>query len=880
MRTSAENPQRRFSIRSRLILLFVAITFVPMIVTTLTGMQVNIRQTTHLLQQDNEKALDDSINIIIGYNRQAGYLANFLANSQEIQTNLHSEKLDPILENIKDLWFMGILEIFDSRSNLVTRFFVPQSGIEWFFTPPPTPIVQRALKMEYQIDYVLGQGGMAIKASAPIVDTETMEVSGVVVVTFPMNSLLLNVVKEQVNAEVTVQWNYAGSIVSTIESLEGQKLGLIWNSAFKDFSAIENTITNQAEVIGNNRYTTAYVALKNLQNQTVAIVSTATDYSPIEEYRQSTLNTIMITAGIALFIAVLCGVLTATYFTRPIYVLVDTIRSIARGDLKRRVDISRSDEIGELAQSFNDMTAQLEIKQASLLEAEKKYRSIFENAVEGIFQNTPDGTLLAVNESMADILGYNSPAHMLDNVSDISQQLFASIEDWQLLTDELGSKGDVSGFEIQVFQNDRQKIWVSLSVRLVRGKDGAVTAFEGFLMDINQRIKSGEENKQLEAQLAQSQKMESIGTLAGGIAHDFNNILTPILGYSEMVLGDLPKESPVRAKQEKIIEAGNRAKDLVKQILTFSRREVQELRPLEVHPVVKEALKLLRASIPATIEIDQNVCDNCDPVLADPTHIHQVVMNLVTNSFHAMRDTGGVIKVDLSQIELAQSEEKSYGGALRAGSYIRLTVSDTGHGMSHVTIERIFEPYFTTKEHGEGTGLGLAVIHGIVEAYGGHIDVTSKLDHGTTFTLYVPTIISSVTGQHTETTEKVQRGSERIIVIDDEEAIAIMVSDMLEFLGYDVTPIIDCEELLRVFSAQPNNFDLILTDKTMPNMDGFELSQKILAIRPDIPIVMCTGLTEAMDDKKAKAIGIRKYMMKPFTREEVAKVVRQVLGES
>lgn len=404
----------------------------------------------------------------------------------------------------------------------------------------------------------------------------------------------------------------------------------------------------------------------------------------------------------------------------------------------------------------------------------------------------------------------------------------------------------------------------------VLGEDGQLANVVYLAKDIT-------EQKNLENRLRQAQKMEAIGTLAGGIAHDFNNILAPILGYADMALDNIPAGSQTAYEIKAVLEAANRAKELVKQILSFSRHAEQELQPLKIQLVIKEALKLLRASIPTTIEIRQDINMECGPVLADPTQIHQIIMNLCTNAYHAMRKKGGVLGVLLAAIEL-DSEDLKTKIDLRPGKYIVLEVSDTGHGMGQVVMEKVFEPYFTTKGKGEGTGLGLSVVHGIIRSLNGDITVYSELKKGTTFHVYFPAIVQEVEKMtDKETAEALQTGNERILVVDDDEIIVEMEQLMLDSLGYDVTAFTNSEECLESFQSRPNDFDLIITDMTMPKMTGEIFAKQVLKIRPGMPIILCTGFSELISGEKAKAFGIKEFIMKPIIKRDLAKVVRKVL---
>ena len=413
--------------------------------------------------------------------------------------------------------------------------------------------------------------------------------------------------------------------------------------------------------------------------------------------------------------------------------------------------------------------------------------------------------------------------------------------------------------------------------------------------EITERKLAEKERRKMCVQLQQAQKMEAIGTLAGGIAHDFNNVLTAVIGYTEMALDDVTKGPLLQNDLQEVLKAGIRAKDLVNQILTFSRQTEQELMPVKLKLVAKEAIKLLRASLPTTIEIRQDI-QNESWVLADPTQIHQILMNLCTNAGHAMQEKGGILEVSLrnvdlktdqnrSKIEIPKSMAQSAPGwagqaeiGLAPGSYLRLTVSDTGHGMDRSTIQRIFDPYFTTKDKGEGTGLGLSVVHGIVKDHGGTVTVYSEPGRGAAFHVYLP-VIERESELDVAAEKILPTGTERILFIDDEPSLVNLGTQMLEGLGYKVVTRTSSLEALELFKEQYDKFDLVFTDMTMPNMTGEELAKEVLKVRPDIPVILCTGFSSRITEEKAKAFGIRAFVMKPLLKLDMAKTIRRVLDE-
>jgi PAS domain S-box-containing protein len=383
------------------------------------------------------------------------------------------------------------------------------------------------------------------------------------------------------------------------------------------------------------------------------------------------------------------------------------------------------------------------------------------------------------------------------------------------------------------------------------------------------------EIKNMAAQLAKAQRMEAIGALAGGIAHDFNNILYPIIGFSEILMEDLRAGSPDHEHVGVIYEAAKRAGALVKQILSFSRQIKHEKQPMRIQHILKEVLNLTRSTIPSNIEISQSIQSDCSLVMADPAQLHQIAMNLITNAFHAVESSGGSIFVQLKESVLAGKEWA--GVTLEPGKYAVLTVSDTGHGIDPEVMEKIFEPYFTTKEVGKGTGLGLSVVNGIVLDHGGEIRVYSEEGKGATFSVYLPAIDTRTETLSAEEAMTYETGVENILLVDDEEPIVQIEKQMLDRLGYHVEAYSSSIEALKVFRANPGGFDLVITDMTMPYMTGDKLAGKLRSIKPGVPIIICTGFSTKINDKKSKLIGIDGYLPKPVLKSEMAKMIRRVL---
>ena len=408
--------------------------------------------------------------------------------------------------------------------------------------------------------------------------------------------------------------------------------------------------------------------------------------------------------------------------------------------------------------------------------------------------------------------------------------------------------------------------WVQLSQVPIEF-DGQIAVLN-FGRDITQE-------RVLEERLRLAQRMEAIGTLAGGIAHDFNNILSPIFGYTMLALDEVPEDSPVGEYLNHVLTAANRAKELVGQILAFSREGENVPAPIKVQIAVKEALKLLRASIPATITINTDIEKDCKPVLGDPTQIFQIMMNLCTNAYQAMQQIGGVLTVSLSEKEICE-EDIYYKPDLKKGAYCLLSVSDTGQGMDKQVQQRIFEPFFTTRKNDQGTGMGLFVVHGIIKNIGGYIDVYSEPGKGTTITVYLPCADSKLSESVAVPIDDIPTGTEKVLFIDDEEIICNMVKQLLGTLGYRVSVFSNAVKAVKHFKKNPQKYDLVITDQVMPGLTGSQIAQNIAAVRSDIPVIVCTGFAEQME---AKVPLIKALVKKPILKQDLAYTIRKVLDK-
>lgn len=624
--------------------------------------------------------------------------------------------------------------------------------------------------------------------------------------------------------------------------------------------------------------------------------------------------------GLVLFGSLIVALLISSRVQRvisgPILHLAETARAVSIGkDYSIRATRRNEDETGLLIDGFNEMLVQIQARdeqlqqrndslqaeigkrqsvEQALREGDERHRAFVAESSEAIWRlelehplpiTLPEdeqvshffqqGYLAECNDVMAriydracadEIVGTRLAALMSPVDPESVEFLRAFIRSGYRLIDSESQRIDKDG-------NDRYFLH-NLSGII---EDGHLIRAWGVMREISERKQAETRQAKLEAQLRQAQKMEAIGTLAGGIAHDFNNILGAIIGYSELAALDLEETHPAQSHLAEVLRAGNRAKELVRQILTFSRQEEHERKPIHMQSVLDEALKLLRATLPSTIEIRRQIDLQAPPIIGDATQIHQVMMNLGTNAWHAMNEQGGVLEVSLTGFDVDSDFAQSHAD-LRKGRYVRLMISDTGCGMDRDMLERVFEPFFTTKAPGAGTGLGLAVVHGVVKRHEGAISVYSERGNGTTFNLYFPAHEIETQVALPESVSIPTGHGERILFVDDEAPLATLSKSMLERLGYRVTVQTSSLEALATFSAHSDEFDLVITDQTMPSLSGADLAKLVLDIRPGLPVILATGYSTTINPEKAKAIGIRELLQKPNTTQTLGEAIRRALG--
>jgi len=565
--------------------------------------------------------------------------------------------------------------------------------------------------------------------------------------------------------------------------------------------------------------------------------------------------------------------------SKPILELKNVMEKISKAnDYSLRVKRKNQDEIGSLYDGFNNMLKQIHIRQIKREQAEKELYeakeqfSTFMNQLPGrVLIKEMDSTIIYVNQYMEDIFGNNNW------IGKIASDYMTKDQAEKVL------KNDKTALEtgkckiIEAFKDINGKIRYYQTIKFPILRPDSPPRIGVIGLDITELKNEEERRIKLENQLRQAQKMEAIGTLAGGIAHDFNNILSPIMGYSEMLKSDILNGKFLKVNEiNEVLLASQRAKDLVKQILTFSRQTEEELKPLKIETVIKESMKLLRASLPSTINIVHRIYNDCGYIKGDPTRIQQIIMNLFTNAYHAMEKSGGKIEIEVQKLNrINKNIYKELN--LSSNNYLQVTVSDNGHGMDSETRERIFDPYFTTKDPSKGTGLGLSIVHGIVNSLNGEIKVESEIGKGTTFYIYFPLLEEKPVQNKTKADNIIQKGSEKILLVDDEKQIVEMITQMLIRLGYSVTSKTNSTEALNEFLNNTNKYECVISDLTMPNMTGEELAAKIFEIKPDIPVILITGYKEKIDDRKENFNNIKAIINKPFSLREIAKIIRDVL---
>ncbi len=531
------------------------------------------------------------------------------------------------------------------------------------------------------------------------------------------------------------------------------------------------------------------------------------------------------------------------------------------------------DQVTQYTETLERAVAQ---RTAELEDKKEHFQQLVEHIHEVYWISSLDRRQIFYVSPLYETVWGRSAARLIDHPEDLWEAIHPEDQP-RVLAEVLPEKEKGFQGEFRILRPDYSIRWVRAQTFFLRNSAGEPVRLAGVAEDITEQKKVEAALVKTERQFRQASRMEAIGTLAGGIAHDFNNILTAILGYTELGLASVQKGSRTQRNLQEVLTAGHRAKHLVLQILAFSRQSGPGKKTIPIHTVIREGVKLIRATLPSTITISQSLKTEAT-ILADPTQIHQVVVNLCTNAEYAMRETGGRLEILLEDMELTATHIRDLPG-LRGGPHVRLTVKDNGAGMASDILERMFDPFFTTKPYGEGSGMGLAVVHGIVASHGGSVVADSILGQGTKVEVYLPSVPAPAWEGIFEQ-GPLPVGKETILFVDDEETIVHLGKELLTYLGYTVEIHTNSLEALNQFRQDPQRFDLVITDQTMPGMTGEGLSRELLRIRPDLPIILCTGFSHLMSAEKAKALGIQAYLMKPLVIRDLAPIVRHVLDKT
>ncbi len=506
---------------------------------------------------------------------------------------------------------------------------------------------------------------------------------------------------------------------------------------------------------------------------------------------------------------------------------------------------------------------------SDLAENERRYRDLYENAPIAYFSMDHHGNIFRCNQEACHLSGYDKTELIGKNVQSLFADKKKAEQIFQSILQTLRKGGAVKDMELDMVHHNKNRLWISLSIDAIKEKADKIVEIRAMVMDISRR-------KTLEKQLFHAQKMEAIGTLARGIAHDFNNVLSPISGYAQMLLMDAKDEGAEKEHVRIILDCARHAKDLVNQILTFSKQKEHKRSLLNAANAVIESMGLARTFLPSIIRVTTAIDKDCGHIMADPIQINQLILNLVTNAYHAMEKNGGLLDVSLEKVRIHPSTLGTEG--IKPGSYVLLSVTDTGHGIEQEILPNIFEPYFSTKEEGKGSGIGLSVVHGIVENHGGYIRVKSSKEAGTTFLIYFPVCRNRGDVWEDALPEMtIALGTEQVLLVDDDEKVAIMHAYVLERMGYGVTCFTDSPKALAAYAENPEKFDVVVTDLTMPDLNGFDLAKKLYKINPHLPIILCTGLGDSINKGGGDAACIKGFLSKPIEIEALSSTLRRLL---
>ncbi|MCP3923477.1 MAG: response regulator [Desulfobacterales bacterium] len=880
----------KLSIKIKLVSIFTTVIIVPTIIITLLNLWLTRDRLEKDLQAASAKALNDAGAILVEYANRADNIGNLLSEMSEVRKNLASNEVQEFLDSKHELWFKAIIEIYGKRQKSLSRSYVGGKEIEYFFTRKDDPIIADTLNLEEHSVYaVFKGGGIALKSPYPIVDPSTLETIGVVIITYPFNIRLLQAIKVQVNAELTLQWNSNSDFVSTIQASNGKMIPHLWKTAIVDFDTI-NKIAKDApvkrhEYIGSDLYATAYTPLKDHNGQTIGILSAAVNSNVINESQRDMLRVLFIGSVVVFILAILVGYITAQSFTKPIYLLVSAIRSMSEGHLEGPVNIRQRDEIGVLAGAFNEMSSKIQKQQNSLKKAEKKYRSIFENSVTGIFQVTAKGRLLSANNFMSTMFGYASSKKMMSLVTDFGIQCHINPEDFHSICRISEIKERISNIEIEFLRKDGSIFWGSETIRPVHEESGKILYYEGILVDITE---SKEKEKAKRLQKAAEEELEIVeaatqakSEFLANMSHEIRTPMNAIVGLSGLAL-----KTELTSKQldylKKIESSAGSLLNIINDILDFSKIEAGKMDMVFIDFTIEDVLDNITSIISLKAEgkgiellfnIENDVPNN---LVGDPLRLGQVLINLSNNAVKFTTTGQIIVKAEV----IDDSENRSSDQI-----FLRFSVEDSGIGMKQEQIVNLFQAFSqvdssTTRKYG-GTGLGLTISKRLIEMMGGNIWVNSEYGKGSKFSFTTKFGLQKAKQDEAKIECPLDLINLSILVVENNPFAREILFDMLKYMGFKVNQVASGEEAIteirNVASDEP--YQLVLMNYKMPDMNGVEISKFIDSNEnhATIPkILMVPSYSEEGIKKEAKKAGITSFLVKPVKQSSLFDAIIKV----
>lgn len=859
----------RISIKWKIILTFISTILIPTILIALVSLKVTSYHLENQLKVDGRYALNTVQGELSRFFSFADAFAAFAAGAVNIKNNkIDTQGLSEQLNTFSAISGQATIEIFDAKGLLLARSDVDHIGNKVEFIKSDILRLKKAMELETFSDYVVNKNGLAIKVFTPVILMENFHSVGVVVVTIPLNQVFMQNLKLQTKSDVTVQWNENGAVTSSFLREDGRSLTHTWTTDIGAFTRYEDVkIEQQYSKINNHVYLVSTTALTNNSGHVVGVVSSALSSQELIRNKHSLYMVIVISTIVFFLIAVIFGGFISKTFTEPIKLLADKIKQVAQGDLTKRVDIQRNDEIGDLAITFNDMAKRLSQsfdnneKQRYEIQKLQNYLSNIINSMPSVLIGVDiEGRITQWNMKAEEQTGISVNNALSNSVEDIFPQISSKLD---LISASISSRTPsyITNERLDTPEGTNSYQNVTIFPLVSNGIEGAVIRIDDTTKQYN-----------LELQLNQSRKMDAIGELAGGVAHDFNNMLAGISGAAELL------SLTVKGDGEKYVNliqsATRRAASLTSKLLTFSRKSHIECVQIDVKTTVEDSLSLLERTIDKRIEISGSFEAEETNITGNSSQLENCLINIGINAGHAMSD-GGKLSFGLKNVYLDEDFCKTSQFTLKPGLYVEISISDTGCGIKLENLKRIFEPFYTTREKGKGTGLGLAAVYGVIQEHQGAINVYSEENVGTVFKLMLP--VSKQTHIPILEEELIIQGHGTILFVDDEEVIRITTTEIIEGLGYTVIVASDGKDAVDIFSKQHAEIDLVILDMIMPKMNGAEAYRKMKKIDEKMKFIISSGFTDSKELEKVRQSGLDGFINKPFRKSALSQMIAEVL---